>query len=30
LKGVRILVVDDETDTQELVTFLLEQQGAQV
>jgi CheY-like chemotaxis protein len=30
LNGVKILVVDDEPDTQELVAFVLEQQGAQV
>jgi PAS domain S-box-containing protein len=30
LNGIKILVVDDETDTRELVAFLLEQQGAQV
>ncbi len=30
LNGIKILVVDDETDTRELVVFLLEQQGAQV
>jgi CheY-like chemotaxis protein len=30
LKGVEILVVDDEADTREFVTFLLEQYGAQV
>lgn len=30
LNGVRILVVDDETDTRELVAFVLEQQRAQV
>jgi PAS domain S-box-containing protein len=30
LNGIKILVVDDETDTRELVTFLLEEQGAQV
>jgi CheY-like chemotaxis protein len=30
MKGVKILVVDDETDTRELVAFILEQQGAQV
>jgi PAS domain S-box-containing protein len=30
LKGVKTLLVDDETDTRELVAFILEQQGAQV
>jgi PAS domain S-box-containing protein len=30
LNGIKILVVDDETDTRELVAFVLEQQGAQV
>ncbi len=30
LKGIEILVVDDEADTREFVTFLLEQYGAQV
>lgn len=30
LKGIKILVVDDETDTRELVTFILEEQGAKV
>ena len=30
LSGVRLLVVDDEPDTRELVKFVLEQQGAQV
>ena len=30
LDGIRILVVDDEPDTGELVVFVLEQQGAQV
>jgi PAS domain S-box-containing protein len=30
LNGIKILVVDDETDTRELIAFLLEQQGAQV
>ncbi len=30
LNGIKILVVDDETDTRELVTFILEQQGAKV
>ncbi|MGI0484107.1 PAS domain S-box protein [Pantanalinema rosaneae CENA516] len=30
LSGIKILVVDDETDTRELVAFVLEQQGAQV
>nr|WP_277882220.1 response regulator [Oculatella sp. FACHB-28] len=30
LSGIKILVVDDEIDTRELVTFVLEQQGAQV
>lgn len=30
LNGIKILVVDDETDARELVAFLLEQQGAQV
>lgn len=30
LNGIKILVVDDETDTRELVTFVLEQQGAKV
>lgn len=29
LKSLRILVVDDETDMRELVTFLLEQLGVQ-
>jgi signal transduction histidine kinase/ActR/RegA family two-component response regulator len=30
LNGIKILVVDDETDTRELLVFLLEEQGAQV
>ncbi|MBD1847681.1 response regulator [Cyanobacteria bacterium FACHB-63] len=30
LKSIKILIVDDETDTRELVAFTLEQQGAQV
>ena len=30
LSGIKILIVDDETDTRELVAFVLEQQGAQV
>ncbi|MEP0776310.1 ATP-binding protein [Microcoleus sp. ZQ-A2] len=30
LNGIKILVVDDETDSREFVAFLLEQQGAQV
>lgn len=30
LNGFKILVVDDETDTRELVAFILEQEGAQV
>jgi PAS domain S-box-containing protein len=30
LSSIKILVVDDETDTRELVAFVLEQQGAQV
>ncbi|WP_199305755.1 PAS domain S-box protein [Pseudanabaena sp. FACHB-2040] len=30
LKGVRVLVVDDDTDTREFVAFLLEQSGAEV
>jgi PAS domain S-box-containing protein len=30
LKGIRILVVDDEVDTLELLVFILEQYGAQV
>jgi PAS domain S-box-containing protein len=30
LNGIKILVVDDETDSRELVAFLLEEQGAQV
>lgn len=30
LSGIKILVVDDETDTRELVAFILEEQGAQV
>jgi CheY-like chemotaxis protein len=30
LSGVRILVVDDDTDTREFVAFLLEQVGAEV
>lgn len=30
LKGIKILVVDDETDARELVAFVLGQQGAQV
>ncbi|MBD2101369.1 PAS domain S-box protein [Leptolyngbya sp. FACHB-261] len=30
LQGVQVLVVDDDTDTREFVTFLLEQYGAQV
>jgi CheY-like chemotaxis protein len=30
LQGVKILIVDDETDTRELVAFVLEQQRAQV
>ncbi|MBD1914097.1 MULTISPECIES: PAS domain S-box protein [unclassified Leptolyngbya] len=30
LRGTKILVVDDESDTRELVAFVLEQQGAQV
>ncbi|HEY9622726.1 MAG TPA: ATP-binding protein [Crinalium sp.] len=29
LKGIRVLVVDDDTDTREIVTFLLEQVGAE-
>jgi PAS domain S-box-containing protein len=29
-KGMKILVVDDEADTRELVAFVLEQQGAEV
>jgi CheY-like chemotaxis protein len=29
LKGIRVLVVDDDTDTREIVTFLLEQAGAE-
>ncbi len=30
LQAVRVLVVDDETDTRELLTFILEQAGAKV
>ncbi|MGG6267040.1 PAS domain S-box protein [Leptolyngbya sp. AN10] len=30
LDGIRVLVVEDETDTRELIAFLLEQAGAQV
>ncbi|HEY9668497.1 MAG TPA: ATP-binding protein, partial [Coleofasciculaceae cyanobacterium] len=30
LNGIKILVVDDETDTRELLVFLLEQRGVQV
>ncbi|HEY9604808.1 MAG TPA: PAS domain S-box protein [Allocoleopsis sp.] len=30
LKGIRVLVVDDEKDTRELIVFILEQYGAQV
>jgi len=30
LSGIKVLVVDDEPDTRELVAFVLEQQGAQV
>ncbi|WP_416670348.1 PAS domain S-box protein [Egbenema bharatensis] len=30
LSGIKILVVDDDPDTRELVVFVLEQQGAQV
>ncbi|MBD2115229.1 MULTISPECIES: PAS domain S-box protein [Cyanophyceae] len=30
LNGIKIVVVDDEPDTRELVVFVLEQQGAQV
>ncbi len=30
LQDVKILVVDDEADTRELITFILEQQGARV
>ncbi|MFQ4137264.1 PAS domain S-box protein [Nodosilinea sp. PGN35] len=30
LSGIKILVVDDEPDTRDLVAFVLEQQGAQV
>lgn len=30
LSGIKILIVDDEPDTRELVAFVLEQQGAQV
>ncbi|WP_375539704.1 hybrid sensor histidine kinase/response regulator [Oscillatoria sp. FACHB-1407] len=30
LNGIKILIVDDEPDTRELVVFVLEQQGAQV
>ncbi|HEY9826753.1 MAG TPA: ATP-binding protein [Stenomitos sp.] len=30
LNGIKILVVDDEPDTRDLVAFVLEQQGAQV
>ncbi|MBD1847682.1 response regulator [Cyanobacteria bacterium FACHB-63] len=30
LNGIKILVVDDETDTREFVVFLLQQQGAEV
>lgn len=30
LNGIKILVVDDETDTREMVAFLLEKQGAKV
>jgi PAS domain S-box-containing protein len=30
LNGIKILLVDDDTDTREFVAFLLEQQGAQV
>jgi CheY-like chemotaxis protein len=30
LKGVRVLVVDDEADARELITMILEQHGAQV
>ncbi len=28
LKGIRVLVVDDDADTREFIAFLLEQQGA--
>ena len=30
LKGIRVLVVDDDNDTRELIVFVLEQYGAQV
>ncbi|MBW4470722.1 MAG: response regulator [Stenomitos rutilans HA7619-LM2] len=30
LNGIKILLVDDDTDARELIAFLLEQQGAQV
>jgi PAS domain S-box-containing protein len=30
LKGIRVLVVDDDNDTRELIVFILEQYGAQV